>query len=276
MFRAIHESDLCVAVLTGYNPNVFYELAVAQCAKRPVIILIEKNNPLPFDIKDIRSITYDLSIRSYNEKTHINRLVGFINEYAANAWMAEDLLSSYRPPTIQEPQNLEFFETSGEYGRESKWLQLIHETEACFDIMGVSLGSWRKTKDFNKLALAKAENGCKIRVLMMHGDNEILRSLLYSESTYSLESVLNSIKDNLVFYGHLAKKHSNIEVRALSRGIPHFFLTRTDKCAVLIQYLSSETWGAGPLWRCRRSSKLYSVATHEFDVLWRVGSPLDG
>ena len=32
MFRAILQDDMAVAVLTGYNPNVFYELAVAQCA----------------------------------------------------------------------------------------------------------------------------------------------------------------------------------------------------------------------------------------------------
>ena len=78
---------------------------------------------------------------------------------------------------------------------------------------------------------------------------------------------------NLRFYTQLAEKHPGIEVRALVRGIPHFFLTRTDTCAVLIQYLSSQTWGAGPLWRCADSSKLYSVATHEFETLWGVALP---
>ena len=33
MFREVIEADVCVAVLTGYNPNVFYELAVAQFAR---------------------------------------------------------------------------------------------------------------------------------------------------------------------------------------------------------------------------------------------------
>jgi hypothetical protein len=275
MFRSIFESDLCMAVLTGYNPNVFYELAVAQSAKRPVIILIEKSHTLPFDIKDLRCIQYDLGIRSYNERTHIKRLVTFINDFSSNAWVAEDLFSSYRAPTMHEPQDLQFFETSGEYGRESEWLQLMNETKDCFDILGMSLGAWRKTKDFAKLALAKAEKGCKIRVLMMNGANEILRSLLYSETTYTLDSVLNSIEDNLAFYAGLAKKNPSIEIRSLYRGIPHFFLTRTDKCAVLIQYLSSETWGAGPLWRCMTSSKLYNVAKNEFETLWKAGSPPD-
>src|SRR4051812_18121626 len=56
MFRSIVTSDLCLAVLTGENPNVYYELAVAQCAARPVIILMEKGHTLPFDIRDLRCV----------------------------------------------------------------------------------------------------------------------------------------------------------------------------------------------------------------------------
>src|SRR6516164_2942775 len=50
MYRAIFGFDLCIAVLTFANPNVYYELAVAQAACRPVIILIEKGSKLPFDV----------------------------------------------------------------------------------------------------------------------------------------------------------------------------------------------------------------------------------
>ena len=42
MIGSILGDDLCIAVITGQNPNVFYELAIAQCAARPVIILVEK------------------------------------------------------------------------------------------------------------------------------------------------------------------------------------------------------------------------------------------
>ena len=33
MYRELLGSDLSIAVLTGYNPNVFYELALAQAAR---------------------------------------------------------------------------------------------------------------------------------------------------------------------------------------------------------------------------------------------------
>ena len=63
MFNSIMEEDLCVAILTFCNPNVFYELAIAQCAARPVIILIEKGQTIPFDVHDLRAVEYDLRPR---------------------------------------------------------------------------------------------------------------------------------------------------------------------------------------------------------------------
>src|SRR4051812_25733307 len=49
MFREIIISNCCICVLTGHNPNVFYELAIAQSFGTPVIILIDKEEELPFD-----------------------------------------------------------------------------------------------------------------------------------------------------------------------------------------------------------------------------------
>jgi nucleoside-triphosphatase THEP1 len=95
MFRAIFEYELCIAILTGYNPNVFYELAIAQSANRPVVILIEKGNTLPFDIKDLRSITYDLDIRSFQRRIHIARLINFVKDIEQKNWQGDDLFSSY-------------------------------------------------------------------------------------------------------------------------------------------------------------------------------------
>lgn len=96
MYRAIFEYDLCIAVLTFSNPNVYYELAVAQSACRPVILLIEKGNNLPFDVKDTRVVEYDLSITSYKNQTHVNRLVKFLEQLKNVGWKGEDVFRHYR------------------------------------------------------------------------------------------------------------------------------------------------------------------------------------
>ena len=84
MFTEIFKADLCIAVLTGHNPNVFYELAIAQSDKKPVIILISKTDELPFDIKDLRSIFYDIESNSFEPV--INRLVSYVNSFEKDNW----------------------------------------------------------------------------------------------------------------------------------------------------------------------------------------------
>jgi hypothetical protein len=96
MYRAIFGYDLCIAVLTYSNPNVYYELAVAQSACRPVVILIEKGSTLPFDVKDFRSLTYDLTITAYTQKTHIKRLISMLGELKQAGWRGDDVFYAYR------------------------------------------------------------------------------------------------------------------------------------------------------------------------------------
>lgn len=55
----IDQSDLVIAIISGHNPNVFYELAVRNAIEKPVILMSEEGDEkLPFDIQGKRVITY--------------------------------------------------------------------------------------------------------------------------------------------------------------------------------------------------------------------------
>lgn len=56
ILKHLLEDDLVIADLTGHNPNVFYELAVRHCYKKPVIHIIEHDQIIPFHVASDRTI----------------------------------------------------------------------------------------------------------------------------------------------------------------------------------------------------------------------------
>ena len=52
-------SKLVVADLSERNPNVFYEVAVRQAARLPMVLIIQKGERIPFDLTGMRVIPLD-------------------------------------------------------------------------------------------------------------------------------------------------------------------------------------------------------------------------
>jgi len=53
------DDPLVVADLTGRNPNVFYELAIRHAIRKPVVQLIQIDEPIPFDVAQSRTVQVD-------------------------------------------------------------------------------------------------------------------------------------------------------------------------------------------------------------------------
>jgi hypothetical protein len=53
-------SELVIADLSEKNANVFYELAIRDAARLPVILIGDKNLEIPFDVRQQRMIKYSL------------------------------------------------------------------------------------------------------------------------------------------------------------------------------------------------------------------------
>ena len=56
---AIQNSRLCIADVTGANPNVMYEVGLAQSMGKSVILICQDVTTLPFDLSSLRVIQYD-------------------------------------------------------------------------------------------------------------------------------------------------------------------------------------------------------------------------
>ena len=53
------DDALVLADLTGWNPNVFYELAIRHAIRKPCILIIQQGQLIPFDISVERVIFFD-------------------------------------------------------------------------------------------------------------------------------------------------------------------------------------------------------------------------
>jgi len=58
IWKYIQMANLIVVELTGRNPNVLYELGLAHALNKRVIIITQRMDDVPFDLKHIRCITY--------------------------------------------------------------------------------------------------------------------------------------------------------------------------------------------------------------------------
>lgn len=59
--RHLVDDPLVIADLTDHNPNVMYELAIRHAAQRPFVQLIDKNQTIPFDVGQQRTIFFDIT-----------------------------------------------------------------------------------------------------------------------------------------------------------------------------------------------------------------------
>jgi hypothetical protein len=62
------KAKIILADLTNKNPNVFYELGLAHALAKPVIIITETIDDIPFDLRSLRIIHYDKNQPNWGAK----------------------------------------------------------------------------------------------------------------------------------------------------------------------------------------------------------------
>jgi hypothetical protein len=61
IWDGINSARVLVAELTNRNPNVLYELGLAHALKKPVVLVSSNEGDVPFDVKHVRVIYYDVA-----------------------------------------------------------------------------------------------------------------------------------------------------------------------------------------------------------------------
>ncbi len=83
ILRQIVKSRLIIANINGRNPNVLYELGIAQAMDKPVILLSKTPNDIPIDIRTKKFIIYNNEIEL--EKNLKLELIRILNNSKKNS-----------------------------------------------------------------------------------------------------------------------------------------------------------------------------------------------
>ncbi|MDP2686433.1 MAG: hypothetical protein Q8O62_04375 [Aequorivita sp.] len=90
IYNQIAKADLVIADMTGKNPNVFYEVGYAHALNKPTILLTQKSEDIPFDLKDYPHIIYDGSIQNIKSELP-KRIQWYMEHQNEKAFLKNDL-----------------------------------------------------------------------------------------------------------------------------------------------------------------------------------------
>jgi hypothetical protein len=68
VWQGINAAKVLVAELTSRNANVLYELGLAHALKKPVVLISSNEDDVPFDVRHIRVIYYDVNDPFWGDK----------------------------------------------------------------------------------------------------------------------------------------------------------------------------------------------------------------
>ncbi len=72
IWEQIEKAKILLADLTGKNANVFYELGLAHAAHKPVVFTTANLEDVPFDLRHLRVIVYDINDPFWGEKLRVS------------------------------------------------------------------------------------------------------------------------------------------------------------------------------------------------------------
>ncbi len=270
MFSSILNDDLCIAVLTFFNPNVFYELAVAQCAARPVIILIEKGHAIPFDVRDLRAVEYDLKPRPLRDKVYVKQIVNLVQGLEHAKWVVPVAFGEGLAPLGAKRDDFTVYDKLEQYGPSDRWLALLADAKESIDLSGLTLRWWIKLLEFQSILTRKANEGVSVRCLLVPS----LADVFPEGRIDGRERMASQMDKSMNWFSTLASTVQHLEVRKARVGSLNHQVIRVDQKLLLTFPLQSRgPTSQFPLVECSSSSPLFQAMAEEFDAIWKANAP---
>ena len=270
MFDWIFNDDLIIAILSDRNPNVYFELAVAQSAARPVIMMIVSKEQLPFDVKDERVIKYDLKPSSNRERKYAKELLAAIRKVEA----VQEHRVSFAPqksPLGKDGGGALMVMARQRDHRTEDYYQLLESSTDFLMMSGISMHTWHSRVPYGEALMKQVARGCRVQALIMDEENPALGQMLNNSS--ALDLVQREIRASLNLWRDLEAKHDLVKVCTVKRGIIYQQTTLNENNVAYTPYYYSFATSDSPTFVVKATSPIYKAQKHELDRLWRENAP---
>lgn len=211
LIKALEDATLCVADITGSNPNVMWEVGFAMAQNKPTVFIAQDTKAIPFDIRDMRTIPYD---RVSLAKTLGDKLSGAIRATLGTH-------SVPRKNTRMDVPRSEQF-TIGVTG------SMRVDQAKCAKRMECVLSRYLDPQSLWYCGSYGIVDECAIEFLLEHHQN--VQVVGYHEYDVS-DRILRTIKDNRLSFVDASKLQLPKGINSPSER-DLFFLTRCDLQAV--------------------------------------------
>ena len=271
-------NDLIVCILTGNNPNVFYELGIAESAARPIIVLKDKNGEIPFDVKDVRCIDYDLDPRRIYDEVYVSMVKDAVRELDKN-FKGEVPFGKHLTPLGAERLNFRIAERYDLLS--SKVDDILESAKNRFYFCGLSLRGWTGNEGFVAKLKEKAEH-IECKIMVMDPDNPSVSELLNSSMVNQIKRIKDDIKSSIETIHLYQQEIPNLQIRAIKRGVLHQQMAMSENSMIWAPHLHHKQTGQAPavIVDLIESNKndtsfehLFKAMRNEFENLWAEAGP---
>jgi len=272
MYDRILQDDLVIGLLTFHNPNVFYEIAIAEAAARPLILLIERGHQIPFDIKDRRIFSYDLKPRSLKTNVYVDQLARSIQELEATQ---KEYVVPFRPslkPLGSRESSWQIFPRADDKAAQTERAAIVPDARSFVWLQGIALFSFAKLMSFESCLSGALARGVEIRVLLMHPDNPSLPQLLRKFSSTYVQAIREEIRQGAEYWKRMAT-YGPLSVRFQTDGAMFGNLMQNDTRVVFTPYSLARATSDTPTFSAPSASPLYVSLKEDFGWVWDQASP---
>ncbi len=268
---------LVIAVMTGRDPDVFYQVAIAQAAGRPLILMIESGRELSIRPRGALVVEYSVDTDAILSATGVRELNAAIQRFQGDAPPTQEGFQARKamPRNVTNSPNATLLDRSSEFTYDQR-MAMMREASQRIDILGVANASLARHPDMIDLVKSRSGHDLQVRILQTAPGNPGIGALIGSRDADRIAGVRNEIDDACAAWKAICDLEDldlAISVRLAQDAVPLSYAVMTEKAVVATAYQFSRPANDSPSIHALAGARYHAVMLQEFDALWSTASP---